>query len=168
MARIDRSKTPDSQVQQVLDVLVEYEQDHPDALIEARRTGYDFIHVRIIDKALKTMNRVERSDKIWPLFFEKLPDEIIQDITRVILVTPEEAPHNGSSIEFDDPLPPLPVPDFWEIEAQNGSQNETLSLSLAPDEFEAMSQLAESKGVEHSELIRSWVREKLQLSVSYA
>lgn len=165
MARIDRSEKPDSQVQQVLDVLAEYERDHPDALIEARRTGYDFIHVRIIDPNFERIERSKlRKDTIWPLFYEKLPDEIISDITRVILVTPEEAPHNGSSIEFDDPLPPLPVPDFWEIEAKNGRQNGMLSLSLEPEEFEAVSKIASSEGVEHSELIRSWVREKLELS----
>jgi hypothetical protein len=59
MARIDRSKKPDSQVQQVLDVLAGYEALHPEAQIEARRTGYDFIHIRIIDDHLKTMNRVD-------------------------------------------------------------------------------------------------------------
>ena len=75
MARIDRSKNPDPQVQQVLDVLAEYECAHPNALIEARRTAYDFIHVRIIDSDFEGVYDFDRDAEITPLL-QKLPDEM--------------------------------------------------------------------------------------------
>jgi hypothetical protein len=54
------------------------------------------------------------------------------------------------------------------MQTTNGSQNEMLSVPLCAEEFEALRQIADSEGVEHSELIRGWVREKLQLSPTYA
>jgi len=180
MARYDRSKKPDPLVQQVLDVLAEYERNHAHALIEARRGNYDFIYIRIIDPDFQGIERRKsRKDKVWPLLY-KLPGEIISDIGSLVLVTPEEAPHNGSSIDFDHPLPPLPIPDFsapretsflQQTTSTNGNQQEaaeTILIPLQPEEAEAVKQMADSEGVEHSDLIRGWVREKLQLFPSYA
>ncbi|MGB0384643.1 MAG: hypothetical protein ACPGWR_07450 [Ardenticatenaceae bacterium] len=171
MARYDRSKKPDSQVQQVLDILAEYEAAHPDALIEARRDEYDFISVRVIDPAFQGVYDIDREIEINPLL-ERLPEKIFCDIMGLVLVTPEEAPHYGPSIEFDHPLPPWPIPNFnEESSTTNGHQNtlpapsdEMLTLSLEPQEAEAVRQLAQSQGMQDSALIQGWVREKLQLS----
>ena len=162
MARYDRSPNPDPQVQQVLDVLAEYERVHPAALIEARRTGYDFIHIRIIDPDFRGVDDIDRESEIWPLL-KLLPSEVFRDIMMLVLVTPEEAPYSGSSIEFDHPLPAMLVPNLFEMsESTNGAS--TLLLPLEPQEIEAVKQIADSKGLEHSDLIRGWVREKLQLA----
>lgn len=165
----NRRKNPDSQVQQVLNVLIEYERAHPNALIEARRGNYDFILIRIIDPDLNLMARSEREDTIW-LLLDKLPGKIISNIGSLVLVTPEEAPYSGSSIEFDHPLPPLPIPNFSEEmpEATNGHQNETISIPLQLEEAEAVKQLAFSQGVSDGALIQGWVREKIKLSEVHA
>lgn len=173
MARYDRSKKPDPQVQRVLDVLAEYEQKHPDALIEARRGNYDFIYMRIIDPDFHSINRAKREDKIWALF-EPLSDEIIRNIISVTLVTPEEAPHYGPSIEFDHPLPEYPIPDFsdegldqWENgHAMNGASpnGQTVLVPLDPQEVDAVKELASVQGLSDGDLLRSWVLEKLELA----
>lgn len=180
MARYDRSRTPDPLVLQVLDVLAEYERNHPEALIEARRGNYDFIYIRIIDPDFEGIERRKlRKAKVWPLLYQ-LPSEIISNIGSLVLVTPEEAPHNASSIDFDHPLPPLPIPDFsapqettllQQTTSTNGNQQEvaeTILIPLQSEEAEAIKQIADSEGVEHSDLIRAWVQEKLQLAPSYA
>ena len=180
MARYDRSKKPDPLVQQVLDVLGQYERNHPEALIEARRGNYDFIYIRIIDPDFEGIARKKsRKNRIWPLLYQ-LPDEIVSNIGSLVLVTPEEAPHNGSSINFDHPLTPLPIPDFsapretsflQQTISTNGHQQEaaeTILVPLQPAEAEAVKQMADSEGVEHSDLIRGWVQEKLQLAPSHA
>lgn len=172
MARYDRSKDPDPQVQQVIDVLAEYEQEHANALIEARRGNYDFIYIRIIDPDFRGMKRRKlREDKVWPLL-HNLPGEIVSDIISLVVVTPEEAPHNGSSIEFDNPLPPLPIPNLCEeTQNTNGHQHnyavessEMLNVPLSSEEALAVKEAAQLQGLSDEDLIRSWVLEKLELS----
>jgi hypothetical protein len=60
MARIDRCLQPDRQVQQILDILTEYERTHPQAQIEGRRQNPVSIRLRIIDPDFQGMDRVER------------------------------------------------------------------------------------------------------------
>ncbi len=176
MARYDRSKDPDPQVQQVLDVLAEYEQEHANALIEARRGNYDFIYIRIIDPDFQGIERRKlRKAKVWPLL-HKLPSEIVSNIISLVVVTPEEAPHNGSSIEFDNPLPPLPIPNLWEeTQSTNGHQhsyavesNGMLNIPLSSEEALAVKEAAQLQGLSDEDLIRSWVLEKLELSSAIA
>ena len=125
MARYNSSKKQDSQVQQVLNVLATYKAVHPNALIEAYRDKYDFISVRVIDPAFEGVYDLERETEINPLL-ERLPDEIYCDIMGLTLVTPEEAPHNGSSIEFDHPLPPCPSPTSMRSPVQR------MGIKIAP------------------------------------
>lgn len=176
MARYDRSKKPDAQVQQVLDVLAEYESEHPNALIEARRGTYNFIDIRIIDPDFHGIERrMLRTDQIWPLL-HKLPSEIISSIMSLVVVTPEEAPHSGSSIEFDHPLPEYPIPDFSKdgVEAwENGygmngasANGEAILVPLETQEVDAVKELAQSQGVSDGDLVRGWVLEKLQLATA--
>ncbi len=175
MARYNRSKKPDPQIQQVLDVFVEYEQKHPNALIEARRGDYEFIYLRIIDPDFEGISRGDRQEQIWKLL-SNLPDEVGREIMSLPLVTPEEAPHYGPSIEFDDPSPPLPMPDFsaeglsqWQNgHATNGAQpnGEAVLVALDPQEVDAVKELASAQGLSDGDLIRGWVLEKLQVDTT--
>jgi hypothetical protein len=104
MARRDRSTQPDMQVQQVLDILTEYERTHPQAQIEGRRQNSVSIRLRIIDPDFQGMDRIEREPEIWQLL-RKLPEEVFVNITMLLLLTPEEAEHSLASQEFDHPIP---------------------------------------------------------------
>ena len=104
MARRDRSTTPDVQVQQILDVLTEYERVHPLAQIEGRRQNPVSIRLRIIDPDFQGMDRITREPEIWKLL-RKLPEEVFVNITMLLLLTPEEAEHSLASQEFDHPIP---------------------------------------------------------------
>jgi hypothetical protein len=104
MARIDRSAKPDIQVQQILDALIEYERNHPQAQIEGRRQNPVSIRLRIIDPDFQTMDRIERDPEIWRLL-RKLPEEVFVNITMLLLLTPQEAEHSLASQEFDHPIP---------------------------------------------------------------
>ncbi len=104
MARRDRSTQPDMQVQQVLDILTEYERTHPQAQIEGRRQNSVSIRLRIIDPDFQGMDRIEREPAIWQLL-RKLPEEVFVNITMLLLLTPEEAEHSLASQEFDHPIP---------------------------------------------------------------
>jgi hypothetical protein len=104
MARRDRSTKPDVQVQQILDVLMEYERLHPLAQIEGRRHNPVSIRLRIIDPDFQGTDRIAREPEIWKLL-NKLPEEVFVDITMLLLLTPEEAKHSLASQEFDHPIP---------------------------------------------------------------
>lgn len=175
MARYNRSKKPDPQIQQVLDVFVEYEQKHANALIEARRGDYDFIYLRIIDPDFEGIYQGDREKQIWKIL-SKLPEEVGREIMSLPLVTPEEAPNYGPSIEFDDPSPPRTMPDFsedrldqWENgHATNGASpnGEAMLVDLHPQEVDAVKELASAQGLSDGDLIRGWVLEKLQVATA--
>jgi len=104
MARSDRSAQPDGQVQQILDILTEYERAHPQAQIEGRRQNPVSIRLRIIDPDFQGMDRIEREPAIWKLL-SQLPEEVFVNITMLLLLTPEETEHSLASQEFDHPIP---------------------------------------------------------------
>ena len=104
MAQRDRSTQPDVQVQQILDVLTEYERVHPLAQIEGRRQNPVSIRLRIIDPDFQGMDRITREPEIWKLL-RKLPEEVFVNITMLLLLTPGEAEHSLASQEFDHPIP---------------------------------------------------------------
>ena len=177
MARYNRSKKPDPRVEQVLDVLAGYEQKHANAIIEARRGNYDFIYIRIIDPDFEGIYDEDRRKEVLS-YLEELPEEIIREIMSLPLVTPEEAPHYGPSIEFDDPSPPLPMPDFsenglaqWENgHAVNGASanSEAVLVALEAQEVDAVKELASAQGLSDGDLIRGWVLEKLEVANAVA
>jgi stress-induced morphogen len=104
MARKDSSATPDVQVQQILDILAEYEHAHPQAQIEGRRHSPVSIRLRIIDPDFQGLDRLDREPEIWTLLHQ-LPEDVLVNITMLLLLTPEEAEHSLASQEFDSPIP---------------------------------------------------------------
>src|SRR5574341_34396 len=104
MAQRDRSILPDPQVQQILDVLAEYERAHPRAQIEGRRHSPVSIRLRIIDPDFHGKDRVEREPELWTLL-QRLPEEVFVNITMLLLLTPEEAERSFASQEFEHPIP---------------------------------------------------------------
>jgi hypothetical protein len=104
MARVDRSIHPDVQVQQILDILTEYERAHPQAQIEGRRHSPVSIRLRIIDPDFHGRDRIEREPEIWTLL-QRLPEEVFVNITMLLLLTPEEAEKSYASQEFEHPIP---------------------------------------------------------------
>jgi hypothetical protein len=104
MARKDSSAKPDVQVQQILDILAEYEHAHPQVQIEGRRHSPVSIRLRIIDPAFQGLNRLDREPEIWTLL-HRLPEDVLVNITMLLLLTPEEAEHSLASQEFDSPIP---------------------------------------------------------------
>jgi len=94
----------DAQMQQVLDSLAEYLDSHPNAQISARRQNSVSIRVRIIDDDFRGMDRVDREPAVWKLL-KSLPEDILSDITMLLLLTPQEAERSLANLEFNDPIP---------------------------------------------------------------
>ena len=104
MAVTTRVAKPDEQVQQIIDVLREYEVAHPEAHIEVYRQNSVSIRIRIVDPDFHGKRIGVREDEVWTLL-DKLPDETRADITFLLLITPEEKPTSMASFDFDNPVP---------------------------------------------------------------
>ncbi len=101
----DHNNQPnDARMQQVLNTLAEYLDSHPHAQISAHRQNSVSIRVRIIDEDFHGLDRVDREPAIWKLL-ESLPEDILSDITMLLLLTPKEAERSLANLEFNDPIP---------------------------------------------------------------
>jgi hypothetical protein len=104
MTRSSREFRPDSGVQQVLDILARYDDQHPNAKIDAYRQNSASIRLRIIDPEFEPLDRVQREEWIWDIL-DGLPEGIQSQITLVLLLTAKEASFSFANFEFENPLP---------------------------------------------------------------
>jgi hypothetical protein len=72
--------------------------------VEAYRYNIASIRVRIIDEHFRGKSKLERDDWVSPLL-EGLPEETQNDITILLLLTPEELDHSLMNLEFENPSP---------------------------------------------------------------
>ncbi len=90
------------------EILLQYEQEHPQSLGEYYRYNSASIRIRIIDPQFDGLAEDDR-ETIAYSYLDKLPDAIAGDITLVLLFTPAEFEHPETTIfglanlEFDDP-----------------------------------------------------------------
>ena len=101
--RIPRG-TPDPTIDAIVECLRPYDAQNPGAKIEVYRQNPVSVRLRVVDPTFKQLSRSERSKVVWPIL-RQLPDDVLQEISFVILVPPEEETSSMSSREFDDPLP---------------------------------------------------------------
>ena len=92
---------PDPYCEQIVQLLErEYGAAHPAAEASAYRYNSASVRVRIIDPDFAGKDTAERDDMVWPIL-EKLPDPVLEDISVVLLIPPEERDSLGLSLEFD-------------------------------------------------------------------
>jgi stress-induced morphogen len=51
------------------------------------------------------LDRVERSELVYPILRENLPEDTWQDITIILLLSPEEVDDSLTNLEFENPTP---------------------------------------------------------------
>lgn len=78
--------------------------EFPDA--EAYRYNPASIRIRIIDDRFAGLSKVERHEMVMPLI-RKLPDETREDITVLLLLTPDETEGSIMNLEFEHPSPSM-------------------------------------------------------------
>lgn len=88
-----------------LTALKPYLDQHPKAQVDMYRRGKYILRLRIIDPDFAGMDRKDRDDLIWDMLYERLPKELLEDITMVLLLTPAEADESMANTDFEKPLP---------------------------------------------------------------
>jgi hypothetical protein len=99
-----RTKRLDPTLKLIVGVLKQYAQAHPDAEIEVYRYSSVSVRIRVIDSDFRGQGRVEREEELWKLI-EQLPEEVVSEISLLLLFTPEEAKKSFANMEFDNPVP---------------------------------------------------------------
>ena len=99
-----RNESLDLVLAKIVDALKKYDAKHPDARIEAYRHSPYSVRVRIISAAFARKSRAEREEGIWKIL-AKLPDEVVAEISLLLLLTPHEAKKSAANYEFAHPMP---------------------------------------------------------------
>src|SRR5579864_1433133 len=101
MKRSKKGEKTDEYVRQILEALQGYTALNASAKIDVYRYNPASIRIRIVDPGFKGLNKVEREEQVWKIL-EKLPDDTQQEISILLLLTPEEKKTSFLSLEFDD------------------------------------------------------------------
>jgi hypothetical protein len=99
-----RTKRPDPILRQIVEALKEYDKAHPAAQIETYRQNAVSVRIRVIDPDFAGLGRAEREEELWTLF-NRLPEDVVAEISLLLLLTPEEAKSSFANMEFDNPIP---------------------------------------------------------------
>ncbi|HBI42773.1 MAG TPA: hypothetical protein DDY78_07935 [Planctomycetales bacterium] len=101
-----RTDRPDEVLKQIVQALKKYNVAHPRAKIEVYRQNSVSVRVRVIASEFKGTGRAEREDNMWPIL-EELPEEVMAEISLLLMFTPDEAKKSFANMEFDNPVPSL-------------------------------------------------------------
>lgn len=104
MARANKSTKADPEIDQIRAVLADYVRDHGKAKIDIQRQNNVSIRIRIIDPDFKGMDRVDRDTALWK-FLDHLPDDVISNVTFLLLLTPDETAKSLANMDFENPIP---------------------------------------------------------------
>jgi hypothetical protein len=99
-----RTKRPDPYLKQIIKALEPYDKAHPKAVVEAYRHNSVSIRIRISNGDFKGQSWSKREEEVWAAF-DQLPEDVVAEISVLLLLTPDEAKKSFASMEFDDPIP---------------------------------------------------------------
>lgn len=93
----------DAVIDQLIEALNEYVAVHPRAKIALYRLNPVSVRIRVVDPDLQGLDTGERSDAVWK-HLSQLPDEVVSDVSMLVLLTPGEARKSMANLEFEDPV----------------------------------------------------------------
>jgi stress-induced morphogen len=89
--------------QTIRDALSEHKKAHPGAKTDIQRRNSVSIRIRITDPDFEGLDLVERDNQVWKIL-EKLPEDVLSQISLLLLLTPKEAKKSLADLEFDRPV----------------------------------------------------------------
>ena len=105
MARITRGKR-DMGIKAFKKVLDAYEAKNPGASAELYRQNNASIRIRIVDEKFSRMSKPRRHDKVFKFIADELnDDDLLQELSILLLLAPSEQDSSTMNMEFDDPIP---------------------------------------------------------------
>jgi stress-induced morphogen len=92
----------DEWIDQIEQALSAYQARHPEADITLYRQNSASVRIRIIDPDFRGMSRVDRNDLLWT-FLEGLDQSVLNHLTILLLLAPEETGESFANREFEHP-----------------------------------------------------------------
>lgn len=80
-----------------------YVRSSPRAQVTLVREDEFLIRLRIVDPAFHRLSNEQRIQRVWP-YLENLPDDILNELSVLLLVSPKEAKSPFSRQGFEQPL----------------------------------------------------------------
>ena len=104
MAKFNGKRT--AETKKIEQLLLKHFPDHPSEYPpSAYRYNPASIRVRVVSDRFNGMDRVDRSDLVYPILKNNLAEDTWQDIMLIILLTPEELEDSVANREFEKPTP---------------------------------------------------------------
>ena len=81
----------------------------PDHLAGFPPTAYRYnrasIRIRVVSPIFTDLDLVQRDELVYPILKKNLPEETWQDISVILLLSPEEVEHSPGNLEYENPTP---------------------------------------------------------------
>ena len=88
----------------IVERLEQYAHAHSGAVVAVYRHSPYTVRVRVIDPGFQGMSKSERHRRVWQ-YLADLDEEVLNDLSTLILLTEAERNASLSNQEFDDPIP---------------------------------------------------------------
>ena len=99
-----RTKRPDARLKQIVEALKKYGESHPASQISVYRQNSVSVRVRIVSPEFNGVGRAQRDEELWKVL-EELPEEVVAEISVLLLLTPREVEKSFANLDFDNPIP---------------------------------------------------------------
>ena len=96
---------PDQAVGSLKHALDLYEQQNPGAAAELYRQNKGSIRIRIVDDGFAHLSRAQRHDRVWDFLEKHVNDDVLQEISILLLLTHTEQASSFMNFEFEHPVP---------------------------------------------------------------
>ena len=101
-----KNKKQDEDTAELVKILQEnYLSRHPEARIDVYRYNSASIRVRIIDPIFRTRNITRRDHEVWKILKKHASEDLLEQLSVVLLLAPEELTTSLMNREFDDLRP---------------------------------------------------------------
>jgi stress-induced morphogen len=104
MAKILRG-TQDTMVKALKRALETYEEQFPGSKGSLYRQDRADVRVRIVDERFAEMSRSRRHNQVWKFLADIVGDDVISEVSTLILLPPTELKSSFANLDFEEPLP---------------------------------------------------------------
>jgi stress-induced morphogen len=106
MATITRG-SQDQLVQKIKSVLDQYEHHYEGSTASVYRQNSASVRIRIVDQRFDGLSIGQRHDAVWKFIADRLGQEELQEISVLLMLTPQEKLVSDMSSDFDHPIPSM-------------------------------------------------------------
>ena len=97
-------KRSDGRISAIKKALQAYDAEHPNCRIDLYRQNSVSVKIRIIDPDFKGVDKGTRHDRVWK-YLEDLSEELLSEISILLLLTPDETAGSFANEDFENPIP---------------------------------------------------------------